>query len=55
MDEEQDRAGAIRRWIKIAVIVLAVLALITSVVLIVDDGHGPRRHFSSGVVVEGQR
>ncbi|GIH03623.1 hypothetical protein Rhe02_16900 [Rhizocola hellebori] len=49
MDTEQESAGGIRRWIKIAVIVVAVAVLITFVVMIVlGDDHGPARHFSAG-------
>ena len=43
-------SNATRRWVRIVGIVAVVVALLVAVMLLVGGGgHGPRRHFGSGV------
>jgi hypothetical protein len=56
MNDEQEKASRIRRWVKLTVIVLAVAVLITIAMrMIGGPGHGPLRHFSASAAVRGQR
>lgn len=47
-DPNDGRAGAVRRWLKLIVIALAVVVLLVVVLrLIGGGGHGPSRHIES--------
>jgi preprotein translocase subunit SecG len=43
--------GGTPRWVKVFGIILAVLVLAFVIVLLVQGGHGPGRHFSVGADV----
>lgn len=46
---DDESTTGIPRWVKVAGIVVAVLALLVAIVLLVGGGgHGPRRHGSGG-------
>jgi hypothetical protein len=43
-----DEQGGMRRWVKLTLIALGIVALIVAVALTIDGGdHGPARHFSA--------
>ena len=40
--------GAVRRWVTITLVVVAVIGLLVAVMVLIGGGHGPRRHGSPG-------